>query len=278
MDERIKAIIGDMPTYGYRGVHALLRRAAREQGGAPAPNHKRVWRVMKAHDLLLQRHAGGEERRHGGRVAVDQRNRRWCSDGFEIGCDNGDRVRVVFALDCCDREAISYVAITGGISGDHVRDLMVAAVERRFGQVNRLTEPIEWLSDNGSWCVARETRDFARDIGLEPRTTPIERPRVQDVVEQLFLRFNAILWWPTGDRAAQSAVLRCKLRRAASRRSSLRCGTRGRSTSTSRPAVSQTPVSGFCLLCFDLPRWHPMVRQGRASPALSIAAVGSLAA
>src|SRR5262249_9208562 len=26
-------------------------------------------------------------------------------DGFEIGCDNGERVRVAFALDCCDREA-----------------------------------------------------------------------------------------------------------------------------------------------------------------------------
>ena len=28
---------------------------------------------------------------------MDERNRRWCSEGFEIGCDNGERVRVVFA-------------------------------------------------------------------------------------------------------------------------------------------------------------------------------------
>jgi transposase InsO family protein len=56
-------------------------------------------------------------------------NRRWCSDGFEIGCDNGERVRVAFALDCCDREAMSFLATTGGISGDDVRDLMVAAVD-----------------------------------------------------------------------------------------------------------------------------------------------------
>jgi hypothetical protein len=32
--------------------------------------------------------AGGVERRHGGRIAVDAHNRRWCSDGFQIGCDN----------------------------------------------------------------------------------------------------------------------------------------------------------------------------------------------
>ena len=96
----IRALIADLPTYGYRRVHALLRRQA-EQEGRPAPNVKRVYRVMKLHGLLLQRHAGGTEaRRHEGRVAVDTRNTRWRSDGLEIGCDNGERVRAAFALDC----------------------------------------------------------------------------------------------------------------------------------------------------------------------------------
>ena len=103
--DEIKAVIGEMPTYGYRRVWAVLRRAAKTQGLQP-PNHKRVYRVMKAHGLLLQRHAGGaEERRHDGRIAVHRSNLRWCSDGFELGCDNGEKVRVAFALDCCDREA-----------------------------------------------------------------------------------------------------------------------------------------------------------------------------
>src|SRR5262249_61691568 len=100
--------------------------------GLKPPNPKRVDRVMKG--LLLDRHVGGDERRHAGRIAVDERNRRWCSDGFEIGCDNGERVRVAFALDCCDREAMSFLATTGGIAGEDVRDLMVAAVEYRFAR------------------------------------------------------------------------------------------------------------------------------------------------
>ena len=105
---------------------------ARRHGVAPKPpNHKRVYRVMKVHGLLLDRHAGGVERRHDGRIAVDARNRRWCSDGFEIGCDNGERVRVAFALDCCDREAMSLLATTRGVSGEDVRDLMLAAVDGR---------------------------------------------------------------------------------------------------------------------------------------------------
>jgi hypothetical protein len=57
----IKAVIADLPTYGYRRVHALLRRTALSEGRSPA-NHKRVYCVMKEHGLLLQRHAGGADR------------------------------------------------------------------------------------------------------------------------------------------------------------------------------------------------------------------------
>jgi putative transposase len=179
----IQELIADLPTYGYRRVHALLRRQV-ERDERPAPNVKRVYRVMKVHGLLLQRHAGGAEaRRHEGKVEVATRNTRWCSDGLEIAAENGERVRVAFALDCCDREAISFVATTGGITGEDVRDLMVAAVEHRFGRVNRLPRTIEWLTDNGSCYLARETRRFAREIGLMPKTTPLESPQSNGMAE-----------------------------------------------------------------------------------------------
>ena len=179
----IKQIIAGQPTYGYRRVHALIRRCRREEGGG-AVNVKRVYRIMKAHGLLLERHTGtGGEWRHDGRVAVDRPDTRWCSDAFEIGCDNGERVRIAFTLDCCDREAISWVATTGGIDSSDVRDLMIESLERRFGLVNRLPLPIEWLSDNGSPYTARETRALAREIGLVPCTTPIESPQSNGMAE-----------------------------------------------------------------------------------------------
>jgi putative transposase len=179
----IKAIIGDQPTYGYRRVWAMLRRAAVSEGRPPV-NHKRVHRVMKAHGMLLRRHAGGaEQRRHDGRIAVDRSNLRWCSDGFELACDNGEKVRVAFALDCCDREAMAFVATTEGIKGQDVRDLMVASVESRFGPVNRSPRTVEWLSDNGSGYIAKETKAFAREIGLEPLTTPVTSPQSNGMAE-----------------------------------------------------------------------------------------------
>jgi transposase InsO family protein len=87
-------------------VWGILRREAIAEGCAPA-NRKRIYRVMRAHGLLLQRHAGGdEERRHDGKIAVERSNLRWCSDGFEIACGNAKELRVAFALDCCDRGGI----------------------------------------------------------------------------------------------------------------------------------------------------------------------------
>ena len=186
----IKALIAGQPTYGYRRIHALLRRQRREQCGA-AVNVKRVYRVMKAHRLLLDRHTGsGEERRHEGRIAVDRPDARWCSDGFEIGCDNGEKVRIAFTLDCCDREAISWVATTGGIDSSDIRDLMVESVERRFRLVGKLPQPIEWLSDNGSPYTAEETRALARYIGLVPCTTPIQSPQSNGMAEAFVKTFK----------------------------------------------------------------------------------------
>ena len=34
-------------------------------------------------------------------------------------------------------------------------------------------EPIEWLTDNGFSYIARDTRSFALEIGLEPLATAI---------------------------------------------------------------------------------------------------------
>ena len=43
--------------------------------------------------------------------------------------------------------------------------------------LNRVPEPINWLTDNGSCYTARNTRAFARDIGLIPRTTAVSSPQ-----------------------------------------------------------------------------------------------------
>ncbi|MEX3583626.1 MAG: integrase core domain-containing protein, partial [Burkholderia sp.] len=106
-----------------------------------------------------------------------------CSDGFEFGCDDGAPLRVIFALDCCDREAISWAATTGGYTGDMVRDVMLQAVENRFNGALKADSEIEWLNDNGSCYIAEETLTFSRKIGLMPVTTPVSSPQSNGMAE-----------------------------------------------------------------------------------------------
>ncbi|EPU8785651.1 IS3 family transposase [Escherichia coli] len=180
---RIHHVIGELPTYGYRRVWALLRRQA-ELDGMPAINAKRVYRIMRQNALLLERKTAvpPSKRAHTGKVAVKESNQRWCSDGFEFRCDNGEKLRVTFALDCCDREALHWAVTTGGFNSETVQDVMLGAVERRFG--NELpASPVEWLTDNGSCYRANETRQFARMLGLEPKNTAMRSPESNGIAE-----------------------------------------------------------------------------------------------
>ncbi len=68
-----------------------------------------------------------------GRVAVKEINRWWCSYGFEFRCDNGEKRQITFDMECCDKEALDWAASTGGYNSDAVKDVMLRAVERRFG-------------------------------------------------------------------------------------------------------------------------------------------------
>ncbi|WP_289813282.1 IS3 family transposase [Escherichia coli] len=171
------------PRYGYRRVWALLRRQA-ELDGMPAINAKRVYRIMRQNALLLERKTAvpPSKRAHTGKVAVKESNQRWCSDGFEFRCDNGEKLRVTFALDCCDREALHWAVTTGGFDSETVQDVMLGAVERRFGS-ELPTSPVEWLTDNGSCYRANETRQFARMLGLEPKNTAVRSPESNGIAE-----------------------------------------------------------------------------------------------
>ena len=186
----ILALVHERPTYGYRRIHALLNRQLIRQGKA-AVNHKRVYRIMKQNHLLLTRHkADRTKRRHDGRVITMRPNMRWCADEFQIACWNGEKVHVAFSLDCCDREAISFVASTFGINAQMIQDLMLESLEHRFGPVEKTPRSIEWLTDNGSCFTAHQTRAFAISLGLICCTTPVSSPQSNGMAESFVKTFK----------------------------------------------------------------------------------------
>ena len=188
----IQTIVDERPTYGYRRVLAVLNRRRIFQG-LPKVNHKRVYRIIKQQNLLLQCSTGKPHgRAHTGKIITLKSNLRWCSDVFEIPCWNKEIVRVIFSLDCCDRELLSYIATTGWPSSETVRDLMVQSMEYRFGPVDRVPQTIEWLSDNGMYYLARDTVMFAHSINLNLKacSTPAYSPQSNGMAEAFVKTFK----------------------------------------------------------------------------------------
>ena len=174
---QIRTIIRTRAAYGARRVRALVHRAF-----ATGDHRKRIPRVRELNGWKLPRAARRRTgRAHRGRIQRDWSNERWCSDGLEIACWNGELVQVAFALDCHDREAIAHVAVPRDLVGADIQQLMRAAVAARFG--DRTDHPIQWLSDNGSIYTALDTMCTAERLGLVPITTPAASPQSNGMSE-----------------------------------------------------------------------------------------------
>jgi len=186
--------IAELPSYGYRRACALVNRQ-RALDGAARVNPKRAYRVMDQAGLLLpkaprRRHSS---RPHEGVVSVTRSDLRWCSDGFEIKCDSGETVTTTFAKDCCDREVMAWRAWEGkGLPGEPVREMLIEAVEQRFGSVEAVAQEhvLEFLTDNGGAYIAADTRSVARQLGLRPINTPVCSPQSNGMAESFVNTFR----------------------------------------------------------------------------------------
>jgi len=201
----IRAIVDSRPSYGYRRV-AVLLNAQLTQTGLARVNHKRVYRIMQQHKLLLPQYGKKPVRTHEGKVITLRSNTRWCSDTLGIQCTNGDTLYVAFAIDTCDREVLGYIASTIGIEGQAIRDLLVECVEYRFGPVLTLPHTIQWLTDNGSCYTARETVQSARGLGFEVCTTPAYSPQSNGIAEAFVKTFKRDYVYLTNLSSAQAVM------------------------------------------------------------------------
>jgi putative transposase len=187
---------------------ALVNRTRSLVGLRPV-NHKRFYRLMKQHQMLLPKapKRRASSRPHEGKVAVTASDTRWCSDGFEIACDNGQIVTGTFTKDCCDREIIAWRAWAGrGLPGEPVREMLIEAVEARFGSVDACTATLQLLTDNGGAYRANETHAIARQLGLTPVHTPVCSPQSNGMAESFVNTFKRD-YVSQMDRSTAAAIL-----------------------------------------------------------------------
>jgi putative transposase len=109
---------------------------------------------------------------------------------MEIRCYNGEKVYVAFALDCCDREAFAYVARTEPLCAADIEELMLKAVENRFGTALRCPREIQWLSDRGSIYRAKSVKDLGKDLNLQCCYTRAYSPESNGMAEAFVKTFK----------------------------------------------------------------------------------------
>ena len=185
LQKEIQEALGRDPSFGYKRLTAVINRK-RQKTNQPRVNAKRVYRVAKQRHLLLVSKPSlpGYSKEHNGQVSVDASNKRWCSDGLEFKCFNGEHVSMTFVLDCCDREVISFVAKKGrGLPAWMAQEQILLAVNRRFGSVNQVPTPLQLLTDNGSAYTSQKTRHLLKVLGIEDCKTAVGSPQSNGMAE-----------------------------------------------------------------------------------------------
>lgn len=179
--DQIRNVIQLRPSYGYKRVTSMINRE-RQTMGFENYNKKRILRVMQMNGIVLSKATKSRNHTGTGKVMTLHSNTRWCSDCFEIKCFNGEKVYVIFVLDTCDREAMSFIAKKEPILSEDVQSLIIMATEQRFGTTWAPRE-IELLSDRGSIYRAKETVQMARQFNLRSCFTMAYSPESNGMAE-----------------------------------------------------------------------------------------------
>lgn len=186
VEAAINRLLGASPaSYGYRRIHALLKR----HGLVCGP--KTVWRIMRRRGWLatgrLRRARSG--RRHEGQVRVAESNRRWASDITGIRAWDGQKGRLAIIIDCADRMVLAW-RFAKRITAEDLAEMLREAVFRRFGAARTRAQGIEFLSDNGPEYTSHRFRPFVRAMGLIPCHTPRRSPESNGLAEAFFGSFK----------------------------------------------------------------------------------------
>ena len=144
---------------------------------------------MKMFGLILPKVSSRRDHVPTGKVMTLHSNTRWCSDAFEVQCFNGEKVYTAFALDCKDREAISFVSSCDPLTSIEIQNLMVTSVENRF-QGLHTPRQIEWLTDRGSIYRALNVRQTAFQLGLKCCYTASYSPQSNGMAESFVKTFK----------------------------------------------------------------------------------------
>lgn len=174
----IQEIAKKKSTYGVPRVKAVLKRDFKMELSSYI-----IHRQMRDENLLINRNrTRGIGRLHLGTISVPKSNTRWATDITSIKCWNGEKLRVAFIIDCCDRSVIAWKA-GKRIQACDIELLVQEALIKRFGNKLPPKGQLQLLHDNGPEFIEKILTLTLKDWNIESCYTPVYSPQSNGMME-----------------------------------------------------------------------------------------------
>lgn len=175
---RLRELAAERPRFGYRRLHALLRREG------IVVNHKRIARLYRAEDLAVRRRSRKRLARAGRGVATvpTRPDERWGLDFMSDALATGRRIRLLCVLDLFTREALA-IEVDVSLPGTRV----VAVLDRLAALRGT---PAELVLDNGPELTGRALDAWAAQRRVQLRFIDPGKPSQNGFVESFNGRFR----------------------------------------------------------------------------------------
>ncbi len=187
---RIKQLIEQHPTYGYRRIWARLRF-----GDQRVINRKKVRRLMRQQGwMVCQRQATPKPRVQRKKSIAKRRNERWAMDATHIDCGADGWGHLVAVIDCYDREIVGWEFALRGRANEAERALEMACLAR-FGTLRPSGAVPMIRSDNGLIFQSRRFREACRFYQLQQEFITPYTPEQNGLIERWFRSLKEECVW-----------------------------------------------------------------------------------
>jgi putative transposase len=146
---RLRELAAERPRFGYRRLHALLRREG------IIVNHKRIERLYREEGLAVRRRRRKSLTRllRGRPPAPQAANEQWAMDFLHDTVASGRTIRLLSVIDVFTREALA-LEVDTSLPGSRV----VRVLDRLVGERER---PVQLVLDNGPELISRVLEEWA---------------------------------------------------------------------------------------------------------------------
>jgi transposase InsO family protein len=188
--ELIKAIKLEHPFWGYRRVRAWVSKRL----GKPV-NHKRVYRLMKQHGLLVQiKYYKAKRTPQGTKPKATHKNHWWGSDMTKFYVHTVGWVYLVIVLDWFTRKIVGHSFGLQPKTGLWI-DALQMAVQHQCPAGSR-SYGLHLMTDNGSQPTSQKYETVVQTLGIEHVTTSYANPRGNAETERVIRTLKEEAVWP----------------------------------------------------------------------------------